>query len=76
MTWVTVVSRKFQEWQLGVVLFVAGNIANFISFGNNHLSQMLTIFSLNRTNSVILHVTIGNFVEICPTTFHELSFFN
>lgn len=25
--------RRFLEWQIGVVAFIAGNVANFVSFG-------------------------------------------
>ena len=31
--------RKFKEWQMGVAMFVIGNILNFVSFGERQRMQ-------------------------------------
>jgi len=27
--------RKFRQWQIGIVIFILGNLANFASFGKS-----------------------------------------
>jgi len=33
-------SRTLREWQIGVALFAAGNVANFVSFGEPHVTAL------------------------------------
>ncbi|GMH45330.1 hypothetical protein BSKO_13287 [Bryopsis sp. KO-2023] len=45
--------RKFREWQIGVFLFIVGNVANFISFGYAAQSLLAALGSVQFISNVL-----------------------
>lgn len=44
--------RVFREWQIGVVVFIIGNLANFISFGFAAQSLLAALGSVQFVSNV------------------------
>jgi hypothetical protein len=45
--------RKIREWQVGVALFSVGNVANFISFGEQLLEEPATSTLLRSDSAAV-----------------------